>query len=174
MVDALSAPFAVAAIVLCVAGLAKLRSPRTAVRVMAAWGLPARSGLIRSAASGELVLGLWCVGAPGRLSAAALAVVYATFAGLAAVAVLTTRRAASCGCFGDRAAPLGAVHCLLSITLALVAGAGAIWVPHGLSWVISRQVAVGAALAVGVAGAVYAVVLAYTELPGAWRAWSPR
>jgi hypothetical protein len=27
-------------------------------------------------------------------------------------------------------------------------------------------------VAIGVAGAAYAIVLAYTELPAAWRAWS--
>lgn len=66
------------------------------------------------------------------------------------------------------------MHCLLSLALATVALAGVLWEPHGILWMISRPVGVDGVLAVGVTGAVYAVVLAFTELPGAWSAWSPR
>ncbi|MGI8904682.1 MAG: hypothetical protein ACR2IP_13760 [Solirubrobacteraceae bacterium] len=86
MADALSAPFAAVAIVLCVAGLAKLRSPGAAARFLAALGLPARPWLLRGLAAGEVALGLWGAVAPGRLAAVALVLVYATFAALAAAA----------------------------------------------------------------------------------------
>ncbi len=164
------APFAAAAIVLCVAGVAKLRSPVAAMRVLAALGLPARPWLVRGVACGELSLGAWCLVAPSRFAAAALALLYAAFAGLALV---LARRSVSCGCFGDAdASPVTFTHSIPSLALASACIAGALWVPHGVSWVLSRSVGVGAALAIGVAGMAYAVVLAYTELPGAWRAWT--
>jgi len=40
--------------------------------------------------------------------------------------------------------------------------------------VLQRPPATAAALLLGAAGAAYATVLAYTELPAAWRAWSPQ
>jgi hypothetical protein len=52
------------------------------------------------------------------------------------------------------------------VAVAAVASARA---PHGLAWLVARPV-----LLIGIAGAAYAVVLAYTELPILWSAWSGR
>jgi hypothetical protein len=169
---ALSPPLAVAALVLCVAGLAKLRSPAAAVRAMSGTGLAAvGSAPIRAAAAAEFALGTWCLLAPTAISCAIMACVYTAFAGLA---VLLTRRASSCGCFGDDRAPASIVQSMISIALALVCLAGARWVPHGVLWMLGRPASFAAVLVVGTAGAAYATVLAYTELPLAWHSWSPR
>jgi hypothetical protein len=171
MAQALTPPFLVAAFVLCVAGVAKLRAPATATRALAVLGLPARSGLVRALAAGEVALGLWCVASPGRLAAGAMACLYALFAGLALV---LGRRQASCGCFGDGEVPASAAQSILSAVLSLVALAAILSVPHGLHWVLQRPALYAALLVVGTAGAVYGTVLAYTEMPLAWGSWSAR
>jgi hypothetical protein len=61
---------------------------------------------------------------------------------------------------------VSAAHVALSGTLAAVCAAGAVWPAHGAGWAIGRP-----ALALGIAGCVYALVLAYTVLPVAWGAW---
>ena len=58
MTDALTPLFAVAAIVLCVAGLAKLRSPATATRALHAVRLPAPVWAVRALALAEIALGM--------------------------------------------------------------------------------------------------------------------
>jgi hypothetical protein len=171
LAQALTAPFLVGALVLCTAGMAKLRSPVPAMRALAGAGLPDGAALVRAFAGLELALGIWAGLDPSPASAAAVA---GTFMILAGVAALLVRRASSCGCFGDHEAPASQLQPLLSAGLATIAGAAAVWPPHGLVWVLGRPPATAAALVLGVAGAAYATVLAYTELPTAWGAWSPQ
>jgi hypothetical protein len=171
MRDVLIGPLAAAAVVLAVAGVAKLRSPDPAGRAAIVLGLPARRSLVRALAVAELAVALWCLLAPSTAAALTLAGAYACFAG---VAVLLDRRQESCGCFGAATAPAGPAHWLLSAALALVAGGAAVWTPPGLLWALQSHPALTATLAVGVAGAAYALVVVYTQLPLAWSAWSGR
>jgi hypothetical protein len=165
---ALTAPLAIAALVLGVAGGSKLRSPEAAVAALASVGLPRGAGIVRALGVGELVLGIWTFVSPGRAVALALAALYAAFACLA---LILASRSAACGCFGESGAPATRGHASLSAAVAVVCAAAAIWPPAS---VFSRSLAVAVPLAIGVAGAVYATVLAYTQLPRAWNAWSPR
>ncbi len=171
MAQALSAPFLVTALVLCAAGVAKLRSPTGAARALAVAGLPAGVGLVRAFAGGELALGTWSLLHPSPRSAAGVASVYA---GFCVLALVLARRRAACGCFGDGDAPASVVHSVLSGTLGLVAVAAAIAQAHGIGWILGSGVARAGVLTVGIAGSAYAIVLAYTHLPQAWSAWSPR
>ncbi len=158
MADALTVPHAVAAIVLCVAGVAKLRAPRTAA---AALGVPA--GLIRAFAVYEVALGA------GALAWSALSPPLAlTYLGLAALTLVLGRRVQACGCFGEGDAPASPVQSAISVLLALAAVAPA----HGAGWLLARPPASAAVLVAGIAAAAYAIVVAYAELPPAWRAWS--
>lgn len=167
MRQALIAPLDVAALVLCVAGLAKLRAPGVAGRALDALGLPGRASLVRAFAVAELVLGVVCLVWPTSAGAAALAAVYAAFA---LIARALARRRAACGCFSGDDAPASSAQTLLSAILALVALAAALDPPPSLGWVAAHS----GVLLVGIAGAAYATVLAYTELPRAVSAWSPR
>jgi hypothetical protein len=171
MAQALTAPLLVAALILCTAGIAKLRSPATATRALAGAGLPSSTLAVRAFAAAELVLGAWSMLAPDRLAAAALACTYAGFAGLVLV---LARRASSCGCFGAVEAPASRVQSIVSAALAVVSAAAAVWPAHGLGWVIHRPPGVASGLLVGIGGAVYGTVVAYTELPLAWTSWSAR
>jgi hypothetical protein len=162
--DALTAPFAAAALVLCVAGAAKLRAPGSAVRALRSIGIPAREPLVRTLAAGEIALGVLALLTPGRATAIPVTCVYATFA---VVALLLLRRRAECGCFGDSEVPASRLQGLLNVTLTAVSLAAAVHQPHGLGWIVGQPV-----LMLGIAGAAFAIVLAYTELPRAWSAWS--
>ncbi len=171
MMNALTAPLMVAAGVLCVAGAAKLRAPDPAVEALRAGRLPADRWLVRAFALAELALGTWVAISPSGPGAAAVAFLYAMFSGLS---LLLSRRRASCGCFGTSERPASRVQSVLSAALAVVAALAAAAPPHGLAWIAGQSAPLAAATLIAVAGAVYATVIAYTELPAAWGAWSAR
>ncbi len=168
---ALIAPFLVAAAVLCVAGVAKLRAPAGAVRAVGAAGFIARPWMIRGFAMVEIALGAWAALAPTRAGAAALAALYLAFSGLS---VVLARRSAACGCFGEGDAPASPVQALLSAGLATIAIVAAASPPHGIAWLMGQQAWFAATMLIAAGGAVYATVAAYTDLPLAWGAWSAR
>ncbi len=171
MSAALTAPFAVAAVVLCAAGLAKLRAPNGAVRALVVTGLPAHAGLVRALAIGELAIGGWALVRPSPWLAGAVAGLYASFCVLSLGLV---RRRAGCGCFGEGDAPASVLQSLLSGALCLVAVAAAIAPARGIGWVLEAGAGQAGAVIVGIGGAAYATVIAYTLLPRAWSAWSGR
>jgi hypothetical protein len=109
-------------------------------------------------------LGALALLAPGPATAIPVACIYATFA---VVALLLLRRRSECGCFGESEAPASRLQGLLNVTLMAVSLAAAVHQPHGLGWIVGQPV-----LMLGIAGAAFAIVLAYTELPRAWSAWS--
>ena len=165
MADVLMAPFAVAALVLIVAGVAKLRAPAPAAAALRELGaaLP-----IRAFATGEIALGVWALVAPSSVAAIALACCYAAFAVLA---LLLASRRAACGCFGEGDFPASRAQGLLSAVLAVASAAAAVWPPHGL---LERPAGQAVVLMIGISASAYATVLAYTQLPAAWSAWSAR
>jgi Methylamine utilisation protein MauE len=172
MTAALTPPFAVAALVLCIAGVAKLRAPDGAAGALRAVALPGSVTLARLGALAEVALGAWALIRPSAMTAALVALVYAVFCGLS---LALARRDGECGCFGDTGAPASALQSLLSGALALVAGAAAVAGAHPIGWVLgSAGAAIGVVAALGLVGAAYAAVLVYTALPQAWAAWSGR
>jgi hypothetical protein len=162
---ALTVPHAVAALVLCVAAVAKLRAPRAAadaVGVAPAW--------IRAFAVIELAVGSWGLLGPGVINCALIATLYV---GFALLTLVLWRDHAACGCFGsdhERASPL---QSSISATLALVCAVSAAGAPHGAGWILGRPPGTVTILGLGTAAAAYGTVLAYTELALLWRAWSP-
>jgi hypothetical protein len=174
MTAALTPPYAVAALVLCIAGVAKLRAPHGATRALTTLGLPGSAALVRLGALAEVAIGAWSLIHPTALSAALVALLYTVFCG---ASVLLARRHADCGCFGEAsaAAPASALQSLLSGALALVAAAAAVAGAHGIGWILgSAGAMIGVVAVLGLAAAVYAAVLVYTALPQAWAAWSGR
>jgi hypothetical protein len=167
----LTGPYLVAALTLCVAGLAKLRAPSAAARAMRAASLPGNALGIRAWAAGELALGAAAAVVATPASAAALAAVYAAFA---ALALVLHRRGAECGCFGDSGAPASPMQSAISALLAVVCAIAAATSIHGVPWVVGRAPSIAGILILGIAAAVYATVAAYSELPSAWTAWSGR
>lgn len=171
MADVLTGPFAVAAIVVAVAGIAKLRAPAVATAALSELGLPSAPWIVRLLGAAELALAGWCLIAPAVIAAAALGCCYVAFA-LASAAL--ARRRAACGCFGERQHPATLGQSAISAGLAVVCFVAAAAGPHDAGWVLSRPAGQAAVLALGIAGCAYATVLAYTQLPAAWGAWSAR
>lgn len=165
MANALTVPHAVAALVLCVAGLAKLHTPAGAARAV---GLA--PGPVRVFAVAELGLGAWALADAAPLASLLMAGLYA---GFAALTLRLARHGKTCGCFGAQGSPASPLQSLLSITLAgasaLAAGGGA----HAAGWILGRAPGFMTLLVLGTVGAVYGIVLAYSELPLLWRSWSP-
>ncbi len=171
MASALTPPFLVAALVLCVAGSAKLRAPDPARRALVVLGLPFGRATVRTVGLGEIGIGGWCAIAPSRLGALAIAVIYGLFAVIAAA---LARRRASCGCFGEDDSPASIAQAFISVGIALLAIGEAVAGPHGAVWILGRPAAQAAVLFVAVPAATCAAVLLYTEFPRAWGAWSPQ
>ena len=169
MSEALTPPFLVASLVLCVAGAFKLRAPQAAADALRTLGLPGGVWLVRGLAVGEFALGAVCALFPSRAGAAVLAGAYVMFAGVAAA---LARRRAGCGCFGEDETPVSAGHWIASLALGAVALGAAASGSHGLSWVLGRPATTAIVLLLGIAGALYATVLVYTEVPRAWSVWS--
>jgi hypothetical protein len=168
MSTALAPPLIVASLLLCVAGALKLRSPGGAVGALAALGLPARAWIVRAFAAYEVALGAVCAIDPSRVTAVALALLYALFA---AVAAILMRRRAACGCFGENDFPVSSGHWIASGLLASLALTAAVAGPRGLDWLLGRFSVTAAVALIGTVAAVYAVVLVYTAVPRAWGAW---
>jgi hypothetical protein len=167
--DPLTAPLVVAALVLCVAGVAKLNAPATAARALESLGLPASGALVRFSAALEFALGALCLVRPSAVAEIALACVYGAFA---AIAAALARSGAACGCFGETAQPTSRVQPILSAALALVSLGAALSSAHGVGWVLGRPAVQAVSLVIAIAGSAFATILIYTELPRAWGSWS--
>jgi hypothetical protein len=101
------------------------------------------------------------------------------YAAFALAAARLARSAVSCGCFGEDELPASLWQAVVSAVFAVLAlgalAALAVHVSahgHGLGWVLGRPVLEAGALIVGIGGAAYATVLAYTLLPYAWTSWN--
>jgi hypothetical protein len=114
----------IAAVLLVLAGAAKLRRPDADALALA--GLPSSPVLARALGAGEVVLGLAAVLTSHPLAAAGVAVAYGGFA-VVSLRMLRAGRA-SCGCFGATTAPLTGLHvavnAVLGLAAAVAAGAG--------------------------------------------------
>jgi hypothetical protein len=151
MSAALAPAYLVGSLVLCVAGVMKVRSsPALGV--------------------GEIALGTACALYPTRALAVALAVVLMSFG---VVAEVLRRRREACGCFGENDDfPVTLAHVIASELLGTLVLAAAVAGPRGLGWVVGLPAPQSVVLLSGIAGAVYGVVLVYTVVPRAWGAWS--
>ena len=121
--DALAGPYLASALLLVVAGAAKVRDPLPLVRALRSARLPAPVSGVRLLAAAEALLGTTALLLGGRLTAALVAASYAAFTGF----VLLVRRRggvlASCGCFGRADTPPTTGHAVVTGALALLAGA---------------------------------------------------
>jgi len=127
------------AILLALAGLAKLRRPRPSTEALRAAGLPAPGALVRILSVAELAVAAAGLILGGRAAAAVLAV---AFLGLAGGAALGGAAAGSvaCGCFGDDDGPaLGRRHVVANLAAAGLCLAAIPVAPDGLAQLASPQ-----------------------------------
>ena len=168
-----SAIHASAAVLLVVAGAAKLARPADGFTGLV--GLRARPSVVRVLGSAEIVAGAGALWLGGPVAASAVGLLYGAFA----VTVLRARAAGaeSCGCFGRLDAPPSRIHVLGNLALAgaSFAAAGTGTAPaRTIAQSFSDQTAVGAALVVEILLVAGLALVAFTALPEALGARTSR
>ena len=149
-------PYLAAAVLLAVAGAAKVRDPGDL-----ATAAPVGPGTVRLLAAVELVLGVVAVVRPTTTTAAAVAVSYAAFAAYVLWLRANGGPLATCGCFGAVDTAPTRTHVVVDVALAVSATAVAAgdvggWLPDvlggqpGRGWPLVGTAAAIALLAYGV------------------------
>ena len=172
--EALAGPLFAAALVLVVAGLAKLRDPFATADLLAVFRVPRPLAAARGFGALELVTGLAVIAVPGRLLASSVAALYLAFALVAAYLVAARVPLASCGCFGREDTSPGALHVLLSIAVAGAAAAAGAFPPPRLDTLLPSLPLAGAPFVVGVLAAAAGAVLVCAYLPRLASSYEPR
>jgi hypothetical protein len=171
--DAIAPPFFLAAALLLLAGALKVVRPRATAQAILDAGLPGSGAVARGLGVAELAAASWAILAPDTGGSLALAFAYLGFAGFLAYVLRTHPDAGSCGCAGTRAVPPSALHLALDLTAVGVAIAyAAAGGPSAVAWIDGLGAAAPFVVA-GVALAGWLAVVAVTEAPAAWDAWSP-
>lgn len=164
-------PFAIAAVLLLGAGVAKVVSPDGTVGALAALRLPHRKVLVRAGGGAEAALAAaaWWTGSPTL--ALVVAVSYLLFAGFVVVALRSGTAVSSCGCLGRLDTPPHPVHVVLDLAAASVALAVVIrgGVP-GLPAVLAAEPWGGIPFLLGVGIGAWLASVAMSLLPRTLRA----
>ena len=116
--EVVTALHASAAVLLMVAGVAKLARPEPTLDLLAALGLPRRTGIAVGLGAVETGVGLAALAVGGPVPAAMTGALYVGFT-VAVVRGLLVG-APSCGCFGRTDAPPSWVHVIGNLTFAIV------------------------------------------------------
>ena len=114
---ALAGPYLMFAVLLVVSGLPKLSNPASTARALEGIGLPPRRWLGQAVGLVEIVVGVSAIAVGGRAPAAAVALLYAGFAGFILVAMRSSS-VKSCGCFGADDTPPSALHLVVDVAAA--------------------------------------------------------
>jgi hypothetical protein len=110
---------AAAALLLALAGLAKVVTPAPAVTTLrlaypALRGMRTLRAVVRAGGVAELAIGLAALTVGSRLTAVLLGCCYLVFAALA-VRLVRRGQHAPCGCFGQPDSPIGIAHVVLNV-----------------------------------------------------------
>ena len=171
--DTIAPPFFLATSLLLLSGVLKLVRPRATAQALLDAGLPGSRAVARGLGAGECAAAAFAAAAPARGGALALAIVYLGFTGFVGYVLRTHPTAGSCGCAGSKAVPPSLLHLGLDVVAATAGLAylgergpsAGVWLA-GLGW---ASVPVLAGLVV----AGWLLVVVVTEVPPAWRAWTP-
>ncbi len=166
-------PYLVAAGVLAVAGVAKVRSPGGASRALDAVGLPAPSVAVRLLGAIELGLAIGCITSPSTTMAILLAGAFGVFAVFVGYLLVRRIEVPTCGCFGERDTPPSVVHVVFNVGAAGAALLAVAATPASLGGLLTELPLAGAPFVLGVIVAVYLSWLVVVELPAAISAWRP-
>jgi hypothetical protein len=161
-VAGLDALYLVAAAVLLVAGLAKLRSPEATAAALRDAGLPGTTSLVRGLGGVEVLVGGVALLVGGRVPAVALGAAYLA---VTLVAWRQRRAGADCGCFGASGTPVSGWHLGVNAMAVVVAGAAGVVGTAGLPVVIADAPWSGLPTLAALTVAVLLVRAALTVLP---------
>ncbi|MGH9055088.1 MAG: MauE/DoxX family redox-associated membrane protein [Acidimicrobiales bacterium] len=132
-----TAPFLAAAVLLGVAGCAKVARPDSTARALQAAGVKASRFLVRTGAAAEVALCIAAFAAPGPVTGGLVAASYAGFAVFVAAALRRGWALSSCGCFGRPDTPPTYAHAGVDVA----ACAAAVW------WACTAPASIGGAFA---------------------------
>lgn len=154
----LTGPFLAAAVVLIVAGTAKIARPEGTATALRGAGLPGGRAVATALGVGEVLIGtVAAIWAPPP-AVAVLAFVYLGFAAFSIRLITKQGSAASCGCFGAAESPVHPVHVVVNGMVAATVAAGLVWPPDPI---LSAPVLV----VVGALVLAATLVIALTDLP---------
>jgi hypothetical protein len=159
----LSAVLGAGALVLLVAGAAKVADPTRTAGALAALGWPSSARLVRAGAAAELLVGAGALVVGGPVLAALVALSYLAFALFVIVALTSGTPIGSCGCIGRADTPPTALHVVVDAALA----AGAL-LAAGMS--SEPALTAGAAELAGAVALAAAAIVALTRPPTPVRA----
>ena len=163
--------FAVAAVLLIVAGAAKIASPYMTQASLSTAGLPAPLFGVRALALAEVAIGTAALLDPSTPTALAMALAYGAFCLFTLRLLRMADDGVDCGCFGGAGSEVSRIHVGLNAAAFAVSVAAAAWPPPGPDWVFSRSPLTAVAFCVGVAASAYASFLAFTVFPRAWQSY---
>jgi len=171
--DAIAPPYVLVVVLLLVSGVMKVLRPRATAQAMLDAGLPGSTGGARCVGVVEIVVAGWAFAAPGVGGAAALAGIYLCFAAFLGYVLRTHPDAGSCGCAGATAVPPSRLHLTFDLLAAAFAIAYASTGGAALAAWIGDLGFAAIPIVAGLVVAGWLVVVAVTQVPGAWRAWAP-
>jgi hypothetical protein len=128
-VHSLAGPFVAFALLLILAGVAKAARPLPTVRALQSVKLPGSKAAVRTLGAGEAVLAVVALvtsGGASSVSAALVAISYASFAAFVFYARARGGTISSCGCFGKADSPPTAAHIVVNLAAAAIAATVAI------------------------------------------------
>lgn len=159
------AAYVAAAIVLVVAGVAKLARPHDTARALRAAGLPGAAAAVRIGSAAEIVIGIAAVVTGNRVAAALVAASYVGFAAFVAQALVRRLPLSTCGCLGEPDTPPTVLHVVLDLGLAAAASVAAVRPVTTLWDEMTEHPAEAVVLTALVAVAVHLVITALAALP---------
>lgn len=110
-----------AALLIAVAGVAKVTRPAATQVALRTAGLPSSRLAAQVLGAVEVLLAGVALGVAGPVGAGVVAVAYLGFAAFSAQLLRRSRGTASCGCFGGDDAPVTQLHVWLNVALAAAA-----------------------------------------------------
>ncbi|MEO9165257.1 MAG: MauE/DoxX family redox-associated membrane protein [Aquihabitans sp.] len=162
-----------AAIVLGVAGVAKVMTPdgtRVALRTV---GLPSGRWAVRLLGIVELAITAVALVVAGRIGATLVALTYLGFAGFSALLLARSRGSASCGCFGGTDSPVTRIHVILNVIIAAAVATGIGYPVPGVADTAADTPWAGIPFALLVVLLAWVLQVAFTTLPALQAAERP-
>ena len=165
--NAATGPFAIAAALLALGGVAKAFRPVDTANALAAVGVSVHRNLVRVGGALEAAIGLGALATGSRSLAALVAVSYLAFTMFVLVALNRGTPISSCGCFGKADTPPSRVHVVLNLAAAGAALAIVVQPTSGFVDVVAGQPLAGVPCVLLVVTGVVAAMTALTVLPRA-------
>ncbi|MBX3314826.1 MAG: hypothetical protein KF906_10940 [Actinobacteria bacterium] len=161
------------ALLLLVAGMAKVARPAATQVALRTAGLPSSRPIVRLLGTAEVVTAAVTFVVAGTLGTALVALFYVGFASFSALLLRRSRGRASCGCFGGDDAPVTKVHVWLNLAIAAAALIALADPPPSIGEALRETPAAGLPFVALVLVLAWLLLVAFTVLPATQAAARP-